>query len=201
MAGSAAILASNPGEIVSPAVPQTDYAVAPNYERFDGLAARNGAGGPRRSNPPGAPNGMGAPPMGEPSGPAIVPGELDHPAALDPLAGGSGGGGAAYGWGHLGGSPRPGGSDQPLGQVYTEGPLQGVVGTLGGQPLAVVVGDRIHRPTGDYTHSKWPTIQGRLGVGQYGPSELGVAQTVALSEITNAPPVPGDLTAILAGLG
>lgn len=185
MAGSAAILASNPGEIVSPAVPQTDYAVAPNFERFDGLAARN-----------------------LPTGPGIQPGELDHPASFDPWAGGTGGGGADYGLNGYGQEPlpkqtgpRPGQSNQPFGQVYTEGPLQGVVGTLGGQPLAVVVGDRIHRPTGDYTHSKWPTVQQRLGVGQYGPSELGVAQTVALSEITNSPPVPGDLTAILAGLG
>lgn len=174
MAAGPAIIISNPGMIVGPAVPQTDLAVAPNFERFDGLAARND---PR--NP----------------GPAISPGELDHPAGLndgDYAAGFSTGG-------YFGESPRPGQMAQPIGQVYTEGPIQGVVGTVGGQPL--IVSPRVYKQEGAYTPSKWPTIQHRLGVGQKGPSSLGVANTVALSEITNAPPVPGDLTSILAGLG
>jgi hypothetical protein len=182
VAAGPVILASNPGMIVSPAVPQTDNAVAFNFERFDGLAARN--------NPGGGP--------GNPRGPSIQPGELDHPADFDPLSGGTGGGGSMYGWNNPGGSPRPGGSDQPEGQVYTEGPLQGVVGTLGGQPYPV--SPRIYKDTGDYTHSKWPTVQWRIGVGQHGPSSLGAQNTVQLSEITNSPPVPGDLTGIIAGL-
>jgi len=33
-----------------------------------------------------------------------------------------------------------------------------------------------------------------------GQNNQGAAQTVVLSEITNAPPVPGDLTSIIAGL-
>jgi hypothetical protein len=32
-----AILSANPGMVVGPAVPQTDYAVGPDFERFDGL--------------------------------------------------------------------------------------------------------------------------------------------------------------------
>lgn len=174
MAAGPAILISNPGYIVGPAVPQTDLAVAPNFERFDGLAARN-----------------------QPGGPSIQPDELLHPAGLNPAD-------YAAGFetgGDFGRSPRPGQMGQPVGQVYTEGPLQGVVGTLGGQPLAVVVSDRLHRNPGAYTPSKWPTIQQRMGVGQRGPSELGVAQTVQLGEITSNPPVPGSLSAILAGLG
>lgn len=155
------IIIANPGEIVGPAVPQTDLAVAPNFQRFDGL-----------ENPP-----------------------LDHPAGLDDT---NYVGGFATG-GHFGESPRPGQMGQPLDQVYTPGAISGVVGTVGGQPLPVSA--RIYKEEGAYTASKWPTIQQRLGVGQKGPSSLGVANTVALSEITNSPPVPGDLTSILAGLG
>jgi len=177
------------GMLISPEVPQTDYAVAPNFERFDGLD-----GTP--PNPHGGPtlypmNGGGSP------GPGTG---LDHPANFDPVAGGTGGGGTQYGWQLPGGSPRPGQSNTPADQqVYTEGPLQGVVGTLGGQPLPV--SNRIYKGVGSYTKSRTPSVQFRTGVGQHGPSGLGVAQTVALSEITNAPPQPGDLTSILAGLG
>lgn len=151
------------GMIVNPNVPQTDNAVAANYERFDGLAP------------------------------------TDNPAAEDPDSGGTGGGGAEYGWDIAGHSPRPGQSDQPIGQVYTPGPLSTTVGTLGGQPLPV--SSRIFKDEGAYTKSRTPSIQQRIGVGQHGPSELGVAQTVALSEITSNPPQPGDLASILAGLG
>ena len=143
-------------------LPQPETAVAPNFERFDGLMP------------------------------------LDHPATEDPESGPHGGG-ADYVWNVAGHSPRPGQSDQPDGQVYTPGPLSATVGTLGGQPLPV--SNRIFKETGNYTRSRTPSIQTRLGVGQHGPSELGVAQTVQLSEITNAPPQPGDLTSILAGLG
>lgn len=176
MAAGPAIIISNPGMIVGPAVPQTDLAVAPNFQRFDGLAAPN-------INPPG-------------NGPAISPGELDHPAGLNDTdyAAGFATDGGTYSQ-----SPRPGQMAQPLGQVYTEGPIQGVVGTVGGQPLPV--SPRVYKDQGAYTPSKWPTIQHRLGVGQKGPSSLGVANTVQLSEITNNPPVPGDLQSILGGWG
>jgi hypothetical protein len=150
------------GMLVNPNVPQTDNAVAANYEAFDGLMP------------------------------------LDNPAA-DQGDSGAVTGGAQYGWNEPGHSPRPGATDQPEGQVYTKGPLSATVGTLGGQPLPV--SNRIYKGTGDYTRSRTPSIQQRLGIGQHGPSELGVAQTVQLSEITNAPPQPGDLTSILAGLG
>jgi hypothetical protein len=146
------------GPLVGP--PQTappDLAVAPNFERFDGL-----------EQPP-----------------------LDNPAALDPMSGGSGGMGTDYGE-----TPRPGQMNQPVGQVYNPGPISGVVGTVGGQPLPVEQWN--YRGPGNYTHSKTPSVQWRLGQGQ---AYQGVAQTVALSEITNNPPVPGDLTSILAGFG
>jgi hypothetical protein len=156
-----------------------DLAVAANFERFDGLGPPPLASGP---NPVGGQAGL----------------PLDAPAASDPSNGGTGFG-ADFGFNEPGHYPRPGQINQPLGQVYTQGPLQGVVGTLGGQPLPV--SDRIHRPEGDYTKAKAPTIQWRLGVGQKGPSELGLAQTVTQSEFTNNPPVPGELTGILAGLG
>ena len=92
---------------------------------------------------------------------------------------------------------RPGGGETPLAeQTYTPGPLSGVVGTLGGQPLPT--GDRIHRPAGTSQAVITPSVQHRLGVGQ---ANQGVAQTVALSQITGSPPVPGDLSSILAGWG
>lgn len=140
---------------IVPGSPQADLAVAPNFERFDGI-----------DQPP-----------------------LDHPGFDDPAGGATG---ASYGE-----SPRPGGTNQPTGQVYTEGPLSGVVGVLGGQPLPTA--DRIHRPTGVTTLVSAPTIQFRQGAGQRGPSELGVAQTVSLGQITSNPPEPGDLQSILAG--
>ena len=107
---------------------------------------------------------------------------LDHPAGQPGVAGSAN---------------RPGQS-QTTPDVYTPGPIAGVVGTLGGQPLPV--SDRIHRGPGQTQEVNTPQMQWRLGVGQVGPSSLGVAQTVALSEITSSPPVPGDLTSILAGL-
>ena len=148
------------GPLAVPSVPPVEIAVAPNFERFDGL--------------------------GQP--------QLDHPA------GDGAGGGAAYGWDLAGHSPRPGQSDQPHGQTYTPGPITGVVGTVGGQPLPVA--DAIHRgPGAGYTVAHSPSIQHRLGVGQRGPSSLGAANTVQLSEVTNNPPQPGDIASIIAGLG
>ena len=137
------------GAIINPQVPQADLAVAPNFERFDGLAP------------------------------------LAPPVSWERTA-------------YYQGGPRPGES-APTALVYTPGPLSATVGTVGGQPLSPIVGTRILRGPGGYTPSVAPTVQYRLGVGQAGPSALGAAQTVQLSEITNAPPVPGDLSAIIAG--
>ena len=149
------------GQIISPLVPQGELAVAPNFERFDGLEIPN-----------------------------------TNPATADPMSSGTGTG-ADYGFDQLGHYPRPGAMNTPVSeQVYTTGPLVGVVGTVGGQPLGLVVGDRINRSTGDYTRSKTHSIQFRKGVGQ---NNQGAAQTVALSEITNNPPQPGDLSSIIAG--
>ena len=91
-------------------------------------------------------------------------------------------------------------------QVYTPGPNNGLVNTLGGQPWPASAGPYRGNVTGgkgpgDYTSVTAHSVQFRLGVGEHGPSELGVAQTVKLSEITSNPPEPGDLTSILAGLG
>ncbi len=151
------------GQIISPAVPQTQDAVGPNFERFDGLD---------------------------------IP--TDHPAQNDPEAGWSAGG-SAYGWNLAGHSPRPGLSNTPVAdQVYTPGPLRGVVGTIDGQPLAAAgVSDRIHRGPGAYTPGKTNSVQFRTGVGQ---ANQGAAQTVTLSEITSNTPQPGDLSSIIAGL-
>jgi len=95
-----------------------------------------------------------------------------------------------------GATPRPGGTNTPIEeQTYTRAPLRGVVGVIGGQPLPV--SDRIHALSGrGYTPSETPSIQHRTGAGQ---AYQGVAQTVALSEITNNPPIPGDISAIIAG--
>lgn len=146
------------GPLEIPGSPPADLAVAPNFERFDGLD--------------------------EP--------HLDNPAGVQ---GDRSQGGAAYGPG-----PRPGQQNQPTGQEYTPGPITGLVGVLGGQPLPV--SDRIHRPAGSYTGVATNVgLPHRLGIGQRGPSALGADQTVKLAEITNNPPQPGDLTAIIGGWG
>lgn len=98
-----------------------------------------------------------------------------------------------------GASPRPGQHNQEEGQVYTQGALVGVTGTIGGQPLPVR--DWKYPTAGNYTGATAPGIQFRMGVGQRGPSELGAAQTVALAGITNNPPEPGDLSMIISGQG
>jgi len=147
------------GPLIVPADAPPDLAVAPNFERFDGI-----------DNP-----------------------ELSHPAGLagnEPAAGG-------YDYWHAPGTtPRPGQLDQPIGQVYTPGVLQGLMNTLGGQPLPVATA--IKRAPGGYTPSKTPSIQHHLGVGQ---RATGWAQTVRLGEITSNPPEPGDLQSIIAGFG
>jgi len=92
--------------------------------------------------------------------------------------------------------PRPGGADTPPSeQTYTQGALRGLTNTLGGQPLPV----RDWKYSGGraYTPGRTHSIQHRLGDGQ---NNGGAAQTVALSQITGNPPVPGDLSGIIAGI-
>lgn len=93
-------------------------------------------------------------------------------------------------------TPRPGAQDQPAGQVYTDGPLRGLTNTLGGQPLPVF--DWKYRGGRGYTGGRTHSIQHRMGDGQ---AYQGAAQTVQLSEITGNPPVPGELSGIIAGIG
>ena len=130
--------------------------------------------------------------------PRTPPVELNHAYnfqefdGLMPLdnAPGEGPLGANYGSG-----PRPGALNTPKAeQTYTAGPLSATVGTLGGQPLPVA--NPLYRLGRGYTPSLTPSVQHRLGVGQ---NYQGAAQTVALSEVTNNPPVPGDLSGIIAG--
>jgi len=98
---------------------------------------------------------------------------------------------------NFGATPRPGQLNTPIAeQTYTPGPLRGVVGTLGGQPLPVA--NPLYRLGRGFTPANdTQRIQTRMGAGT---NFQGVAQTVQLSEITNNPPVPGDISAILAGL-
>ena len=115
---------------------------------------------------------------------------LDHPATETPLG---------FDYGGAASTPRPGQLNQPAGQVYTPGPLSGVVGVIGGQPLPAF--PFLDNSRHGSTRVATPTVQFRLGVGQYGPSSLAAAQTTALGGITNNPPQPGDLSSIIAGIG
>jgi hypothetical protein len=111
--------------------------------------------------------------------------------------------GQVYGFDQLGRYPRPGAVDQPVGQVYTPGPLIGATGVVGGEPLPV--GDWKFPLNRGYTRAKAPGIQWRLGQGGgmfgHGPSSLGAANTVALANITNNPPQPTELDLIISGQG
>ncbi len=151
--------------------PQLELGVGPNYEQFDGLSDND----PNTINP--------APPIGPEAGVYY-----DNPVQSRQ-------------------GPSNRGTSTPLAeQVYTPGPIVFPVGTLGAQPWPARAGQYRGNVTGGggpggYTPAVAQGVQFRLGVGQRGPSELGVAQTVALSEITNSPPEPGDLTSILSGQG
>lgn len=106
----------------------------------------------------------------------------------------------AQGQAGLTGSPnRPGQGEYDGPLVYAKG-SSGLTNTLGGEPL-LSTSDRIHRPPGAYTLAKAPTIKLRKGVGQKGPSELGVAQTVAQATRTAHPPAGTPLLQMLAGQG
>lgn len=125
--------------------------------------------------------------------------QLDNPATGDPISGGTGTG-SMYGYNRLSEYPRPGALDTPVDQqTYTPGPISGLTNTLGGQPLPV--SDRIHRPPGTTQRVTEYNTQTRLGVGQQGPSALGVAQTVQLGELVRNPPEPTSLDLILSGWG
>jgi hypothetical protein len=102
-----------------------------------------------------------------------------------------------FGFNQLGHYPAPGKGDTPLSQqTYTPGPLKGLTNTLGGQPLPV--NDWKWRADRGYTAGRTHSIQHRMGDGQ---AYQGAAQTVQLSEITGNPPVPGELSGIIAGWG
>jgi hypothetical protein len=96
-----------------------------------------------------------------------------------------------------GDNPRPGQS-VPTPLTYTPGPLSGLTNALGAMPLPVH--DWLYKlGPGDYTPAHTPqTMQSRLGVGQ---ANGGVAQTVALADITYNPPIPESLQSILAAGG
>ncbi len=106
---------------------------------------------------------------------------LDHPAGQPPV---------------MASPSKPGDFVTP--DVYTPGPLAGLTNTLGGEPLPVA--NPIWRPPGEATYvtNQITRMQYRMGVGQ---NYQGIAQTVALGEITSNPPQPGDLASIIGGWG
>ena len=76
--------------------------------------------------------------------------------------------------------------------------MAGITGRLGGQPLPVA--DWLYRTRRGYTPSS--NLVGAFQRTHYGVGQAyqGPAQTTQLSEITNNPPVPGDLSGIIAGI-
>jgi hypothetical protein len=118
---------------------------------------------------------------------------------LEPLEGSDNGGrlGANYGTNVA----RPGQLNTPATALdYTRGAVVGIMGRLGGQPLPVADwhwrGGRGYTPSTNWA-GDFQTRPNR-GVGQ---NYQGIAQTVQLSQITGNPPVPGDITGIIAGFG
>ena len=104
---------------------------------------------------------------------------LDHPGGQPPVQG----------------SPsRPGGGVTP--DEYTPGPIPGVVGVIGGEPLPVA--PCLTRPPGITSYAGYYSTQFRQGAGQ---AYQGVAQTVQLADIMNNPPQPDSMASILAGWG
>ena len=111
------------------------------------------------------------------------------------------------------GQPVVSGSPSRPGQGVYEGPITftpdyqgGLNNTLGaGQAAMPAYGhasDAIFRPPGQVTYAHAKTYQLRpLGVGQHGPSSLGVEQTVALATVTRNPPQAGTIFSILSGNG
>ena len=101
---------------------------------------------------------------------------------------------------YLGGAVQsPGHGGTPVAtQGYTRGPVPGITGRLGGQPLPVASWN--YRVGRGYT--KGLNLLGNFQRTHYGVGQnyQGPAQTTQLSEITNNPPVPGDLSGIIAGI-
>ena len=145
-------------DLVVPGEAPADLAVAPNFERFDGLT---------------------------------VP--QTNPSTEDPDS-------SVYAFGFpYGASPVPGHRSTPIAdQTYTEGAIPGVVGVIGGQPLPVSGRLQGSKPEGRTQLVNEYNTQQRRGVGQ---AYQGVAQTVALAAITNNPPEPAGMEAILGGWG
>ena len=94
---------------------------------------------------------------------------------------------------------RPGGGGTPVAeQTFTRGAVPGITGRLGGQPLPVASWEyRVGRGYTEGANALGNFQRMHYGVGQ---NYQGAAQTTQLSEITNNPPVPGDLSGIIAGL-
>ena len=111
------------------------------------------------------------------------------------------------------GAPNVTGSQNRPGAGRYDGPVvftRGFEGTVAGVTLGAgqaampeggQAGTRIFRAPGRATFAHAPSIQLRMGVGQHGPSSLGVAQTVALATITRNPPASGTIFRILSGQG
>ncbi len=94
------------------------------------------------------------------------------------------------------GSPSsPGGNPTP--SVFTHGPLAGLTNTLGGMPLPVENPLWKFNGKAQYVYLNYR----QFPAYSTGQNYQGVAQTVALNEITANPPQPGDLQSILAGWG
>ena len=134
--------------------------------------------------------------------PAVPPSEMAHAANFEEFDGltlprTNNTGGTPEGTDY-GATPRPGQLNTPVeAQVFTPGPIRGVVGKIGASPLPVA--NPFYRVGRGFTPADYTQrMQHRTGVGQ---NNQGAAQTVALSEITNNPPVPGDLSAIIGGWG
>ena len=92
-------------------------------------------------------------------------------------------------------TPAPGRINAP----YTRpNGIAGKVGSVGASPLPVAAA--VHRDPREMrsTRVSQLTTQYRHGPGA---KPGGLAQTIAMTEITRNPPQPGDLTSILAGLG
>ena len=101
---------------------------------------------------------------------------------------------------YLGGAVQsPGHGGTPVAaQGYTRGPVPGITGRLGGQPLPVANWNyRVGRGYTEGANLVGGFQRTHYGVGQ---QYQGAAQTTQLSEITNNPPVPGDLSGIIAGI-
>lgn len=96
-------------------------------------------------------------------------------------------------------APSPGSGSTPIAeQTYTHGAIPGVVGVIGGEPLPVAPMLQGSRPPGRTQLVTEYNTQRRMGVGQ---DYQGVAQTVQLAAITDNPPVPDGMSAILGAYG